>query len=76
MRPIVDEVRAQYQDRVEFRYLDANGDGRDAFRQYGLLGHPSYVLLRSDGSVAWRFLGIRTREQLIAEIEKVLAGSQ
>lgn len=75
MRPIVDEVRAQYQDRVVFRYLDANGDGRDAFKQYGLLGHPSYVLLRPDGSVAWRFLGYRTREQFSAEIEKVLAGN-
>lgn len=75
MRPIVDEVRAQYQDRVEFRYLDANGDGRDAFRQYGLLGHPSYVLLRQDGSVAWQFLGLRTREQFAAEIEKVLNGN-
>ncbi|BCX05002.1 MAG: hypothetical protein KatS3mg053_2940 [Candidatus Roseilinea sp.] len=74
MRPIVDEVRTQYQDRVEFRYLDANGDGRDAFKRYGLLGHPSYVLLRPDGSVAWRFLGYRTREQFIVEIEKVLAG--
>ncbi|MCS7056761.1 MAG: hypothetical protein NZM18_11385 [Thermoflexales bacterium] len=71
----MDEVRAQYQDRVEFRYLDANGEGRDAFRQYGLLGHPSYVLLRADGSVAWRFLGYRTREQFSAEIEKVLAGN-
>ena len=75
MRPIVDAVRERYQDRVTFVYLDATGNGRAAFEQYGLLGHPSYVLLRPGGSVAWRFLGYRTEEQFSAEIERVLAGN-
>jgi hypothetical protein len=72
MRPIVDAVKAQYQDRVAFFYLDANGDGRAAFEQYEFIGHPGYVLLRKDGSVAWSFLGLRSRDQFADEIEKVL----
>jgi hypothetical protein len=74
MRSIVDEVRMRYQDRVAFAYLDANGDGREAFARYGFVGHPGYILLRKDGSEAWRFLGVRTRAQFAAEIEQVLAG--
>jgi hypothetical protein len=74
MRPIVDEVRLQYQDRVAFSYLDATGDGKDTFERYEFIGHPGYILLRRDGSVAWRFLGQRTKAQFASEIERVLAG--
>lgn len=74
MQPIVDGIKQTYQDRVAFFYFDATGDGKAAFEQYGLTGHPGYILLRKDGSVAWRFLGYRTPEQLAAEIERVLAG--
>lgn len=73
MRPIVDAVKAQYQDRVAFFYLDANGAGRAAFEQYELFGHPGYVLLRTDGSLAWKFLGLRSVAQFGVEIEQVLA---
>jgi hypothetical protein len=74
MRPIVDAVKAQYQDRVQFSYLDANGDGKDAFARYEFVGHPGYILLRADGSEAWRFLGQRTPAQFATQIERVLAG--
>lgn len=40
MRPIVDEVKRQYEDRVAFFYLDANGDGKAAFARYKFIGHP------------------------------------
>ena len=73
MRPIVDEVKQQYEDRVVFFYLDANGDGRQVFETYEVIGHPGYILLRKDGTEAWRFLGARTKAQFAAEIEKVLA---
>jgi hypothetical protein len=74
MRPVVDEVRLQYQGRVAFAYLNANGDGKEAFALYGFVGHPGYILLRPDGGVAWRFLGVRTKVQFAREIERVLAG--
>ena len=76
MRPIVDEVKRQYEDRVAFFYLDANGDGKVAFARYEFIGHPGYLLLRKDGSEAWRFLGIRTQAQFAAEIEKMLAAAK
>lgn len=74
MRPIVDEVKLQYQDRVNFAYLDATGDGKEAFARYEFVGHPGYIVLRPDGSEAWRFLGVRTPAQFAREIDKVLAG--
>lgn len=74
MRPIVDEVKLQFQDRVNFAYLDATGDGKEAFARYEFIGHPGYILLRADGSEAWCFLGVRTREQFAREIDAVLAG--
>ena len=37
--------------------------------------HPGYLLLRKDGGVAWRFLGVRTPAQFAVEIEKVLSGN-
>jgi hypothetical protein len=73
MRPIVDAVKARYQDRVQFSYLDANGDGKAAFEKYEFVGHPGYILLRKDGAEVWRFLGYRTQAQFVAQIEKALA---
>lgn len=73
MQPVVDAVRAKYQDRVAFFYLDANGAGKPVAARYDFTGHPGYVLLRKDGSEAWRFLGQRTEAQFAAAIETVLA---
>lgn len=73
MQPVVDQMRAQYSDRVWFTYMDAASAG-DVMAQYDQTGYPSYVLVRQDGSMAWAFLGLRTPQQFSAEIEKVLAG--
>jgi thioredoxin-like negative regulator of GroEL len=73
MQPVVDGMRAQYGDRVQFAYLDAASAG-DMMARYDQTGYPSYVLLRKDGSVAWSFLGSRTPAQFAAEVERVLAG--
>lgn len=73
MQPVVDQMRAQYGDRVKFVYLDAASAG-EVMAQYDQTGYPSYVLLRKDGSVAWAFLGARTPQEFAAQIEKVLAG--
>lgn len=73
MQPVVDQMRAQYGERVQFTYLDAASAG-DIMAQYDQTGYPSYVLIRKDGSVAWAFLGARTAQEFSAQIEKVLAG--
>lgn len=73
MQPVVDQMRTQYGDRVQFVYLDAAQAG-DVMAQYEQTGYPSYVLIRRDGGVAWNFLGAITAQGFAAEIEKVLAG--
>lgn len=73
MQPVVDGMRAQYGERVQFTYLDAAQAG-DVMAQYEQTGYPSYVLIRKDGSVAWNFLGAVTTQEFAAKIENVLAG--
>ena len=72
MQPVVDQMRVQYGERVQFVYLDAAQAG-DVMSRYEQTGYPSFVLLRKDGSVAWDFLGAITTQRFAAEIEKVLA---
>lgn len=73
MQPVVDGMRAQYGERVQFVYLDA-AQAAEVMAQYEQTGYPSYVLIRKDGSVAWNFLGAVTTKEFVAKIENVLAG--
>jgi hypothetical protein len=76
MTPIVDGLEDQYQDQIAFIRLDANSkDGGETFRFYGLLGHPSYVLLNPAGEVLWKGVGEQTAAALNVEIEKHIAPS-
>ena len=73
MAPIVDGLKTEYDDRVDFRSLKATeGQGLAAFQAYHLLGHPAYVILQPDGSVAWRFEGQTSREVLEQNIQSAL----
>jgi thiol-disulfide isomerase/thioredoxin len=73
MRPVVEELKTAYQHRIAFVELDATTNGKAVLESYQLNGYPSYLLLRPDGSMAWYFLGVRTREEMAAEIERVSA---
>jgi hypothetical protein len=73
MAPIVDGLKAEYGDRVEFRSLNAReGEGETAFRALALRGHPSYVILKPDGQVVWQSLGEVPRETLEAGLRQAL----
>jgi hypothetical protein len=75
MRPIVDGLRAEYEDRVTFVYLNAadGGMGQAIFERLRLPGHPSYVIYRPGGGEVYRAFGVLAEEILRAEIEAVLA---
>ena len=71
MAPIVDGLENKYQDQITFIRLDANSKvGGETFRNYGLLGHPSYVLLNPAGDVLWKGVGEQTAATLEVEIQK------
>ena len=72
MNPIVNGISQEYQGKVDVRRLNALGDGRAAFAYYRVPGHPAYVLLQPDGTRVWSDVGVKTREQLVAQLDAVL----
>ena len=58
MVPVVNGLGEKYQDKVEFRRIDANSPtGKSAYQAYTLRGHPGFVLLSPDGTILWTGLG-------------------
>jgi len=72
MRPIVNGLEDQYDDRITFQYLNAVEEGQGLFQEYNLRGHPSYIILNAEGDVVWRFVGEVPRETLEEGIEESL----
>jgi thiol:disulfide interchange protein len=58
MQPIVNGLEAEFREQLAFVHVDANTeDGQALMRAYGLRGHPSYVIVASDGQAHWQFTG-------------------
>ncbi len=76
MNPIVDGIAQEYQDKVDVRKLNAIGDGKAAFEYYRMRGHPSYVLFKPDGTRVWSDIGLRTREQVVEQLDVVLSAQK
>jgi hypothetical protein len=73
MTPIVNGLKEDFEEQVDFRLLDASwGEGEALFEHYGLLGHPSYVLLDTKGEERWRGIGPYSRVQLEDEVRTLI----
>ncbi|MCH8337996.1 MAG: hypothetical protein IH858_03990 [Chloroflexi bacterium] len=80
MTPVVNGLESTFGDQIEIRALDAaSGQGRSVFQNYGLPGHPSYVILDPQGEVLWRAFGPQSAgalEDVVEDaISKVSSGS-
>lgn len=64
----MNRLEADYGGSVKFVYLDANGEGKDAFDTAKFRGHPAVLIMRPDGEEVWRYQGVATYEA----IEEVL----
>ena len=65
MVPVVDGLEEKYQDRVEFRRIDANSPtGKAAYQAYALRGHPGFVLLSPNETTLWTGIGEQPPEIL------------
>lgn len=75
MQPIVNGLKDEYIDQIEFRNMNASsGEGKQAFQAYRLLGHPSYVVLNESGEIIWKELGEKTSDQIKVQLELMLQG--
>lgn len=73
MMPIVNGLEDQFGGQMSFVRLNADeGDNAALLAQYGLRGHPSFVVLDESGAVVERFLGPQSSETLSAAIEQAL----
>ena len=71
MAPIVDEVAADFGDKVKFVKVDVDANPATA-RSYGVRSIPTFAVVR-DGEVFHQFSGSRPKASFKAEVEKVLA---
>ena len=71
MAPIVDEVAAEFGDKVKFVKVDVDANPATA-RSYGVRSIPTFAVVR-DGEVFHQFAGSRPKTSFKAEVEKVLA---
>lgn len=76
MEPVVNGLEKTFDDQIEFRQLNANGDGEEAFRVYHLRGHPSYVLIDPTGEVIWTGLGEQPQGNLERALHNALSNTQ
>lgn len=75
MAPVVNGLEEKYQDKVEFRRIDANSPtGKSAYQAYSLRGHPGFVMLSPDGTILWTSIGEQPAEILEEQIQLALNG--
>lgn len=69
MMPIVDGLEQEFFGQVAVIRLDAAlATNIDLQAQYGMRGHPTFVVLDNNGRVTARFVGPQTAETLRAAI--------
>ena len=74
MLPVVRELEAEYADRIGVLIVDYYGsDTRPLLSEYGVRGHPSFLVLGRDGTPSRPLQGIVAKERLVELIEAALA---
>jgi len=74
MLPVVRELETEYAGRVQFEIVDYYNDANRPLRaQYGVRGHPSFVVLARDSRPSETLQGIVERQKLVDLIEAALA---
>lgn len=74
MRPSVRRIEELYQDRIDFHVLNVDElASQPLMEQYHVQGIPLIVLLNAEGEIINLLLGYQTEEQLIAQVEALLA---
>ena len=74
MLPVVRELEAEYADRVGVLIVDYyNADNRPLLSEYGVRGHPSFLVLGRDGTPSEIVRGVVPKDRLVELIEAALA---
>jgi thioredoxin 1 len=68
--PLLDELAADYNDKVSFFYVDVDQDP-DLAMQFGVMGVPTLILFQ-DGEAVKRLTGFRPKNVLVKSFFKEL----
>ncbi|MBP8107671.1 MAG: hypothetical protein KAZ38_08655 [Caldilineaceae bacterium] len=70
MLPIVNGLETDYKGQLAFEQIDANQEiGQQRMRDYGLRGHPSYVIIDAKGAILWSATGQLPEEMIRAQLQ-------
>lgn len=70
MAPIVHGLEVEYQDRINFVYLDASDPrNEEAKRIFGFYVQPEFYLIDGDGNILKKWVGMVERDSLIKEFD-------
>ena len=73
MMPIVNGLEEEFNNEIVVQRLDASEtENIELMQEYGVRGHPSFVLLDENGRVVQTFFGPQDEATLRAAIQNVL----
>jgi thiol-disulfide isomerase/thioredoxin len=77
MNPIVNGVKSDYGDRVNFEFVDlSTADGKMRGKKEGVMGTPTFLLLNSKGERVYMIQGVYPRSVLDQQLDELLAQEQ
>jgi thioredoxin 1 len=74
MAPIIEEIADEYADKAKVCKLDTER-GRDSAMEFRISGIPTTILFK-DGRVQKRWVGLISKKEIAAAIDKLLKGRQ
>lgn len=76
MTPIVNGLEAEFSERLDVVWLDvAQPANAELQAELGVRGHPSFVVLDTNGAAVAQFIGPQTEEVLRVAVETAVAPS-
>ena len=77
MNPIVDEVKKNYDNRVNFEFVDlSTSDGKQRGRDVGVMTTPTFLMLDGDGERVFMIQGVFPQKVLEQHLEDLLEREQ
>lgn len=77
MKPIVDNLKETYKDRVIFKDIDMDDpDSKGEIDEYKVSMNPTFIVLNVEGQVKQTFMGAAMEEMLVGAIESLLPSDQ
>jgi thioredoxin 1 len=70
MTPIIEEIADEYADKAKICKLNTD-DARDSAMEFGINAIPTIILFK-DGQVQKKWVGLTSKKDLAAEINKLL----